>query len=282
MLLKLANNQLCRVSLPRSINLIGDKWTDAATGKELTAEQTIEAKRQAKLFTQRLQNVGAYKQVKQADIMDMAVGKEPATPVTNVNTNAPQPISRPITTKPVTPPNINQPASAPVTKPVVPPTRQNTQQMRQQAQAWAKAKADAYYNKGMQRVVRGTPEANRKWMWENGFSVTDANGGQITPEMHRQMELAKLPTTVNKKRPEGNIYYTARVHKPGIINKRTRLPAYGTAKRKVRASGTWRDRNGGTVLTFGNVDPSTVRSFDTQVGAGRKTPYQSRYTYRAV
>ena len=286
-LIKQAAQRGSRVPLPRSINYEsnGDKWTDAETGKALTPAQVLVAKRDAMEYKQRLRDIGAYKK---ADVLDNRA---------SAYRGIPQPASQPATMpgpQPVRPSvrGIPQPASQPATTPVPQPVRpsvrpaiapisRSRQAMEDEANAWAYGQAqkslantkDAYH---------WTPEQWHQFNMRHGLSERDERGNIVTPEMMRQREIAMMPTTSSKAKPEGGINITQRVRAPGIVNRKTRKPVRRTVKKRIRnATGMWNDRNGG-VITFGNVSPTDVARASGNMGVGRNAPYSGRYSYRTV
>ena len=263
-LIKQAAQRGSRVTLPRSINYEsnGDKWTDAETGKPLTPAQVLIAKRDALEYKQRLRGIGAYKK---ADALDNR-----ASAYRGIS----QPVSQPATT----------PGPQPVrssVRPAIAPISRNRQAMEDEANSWAYGQAqksladtkDAYH---------WTPEQWHQFNMRYGLSERDERGNIVTPEMMRQREIAMMPTTSRKAKPEVGINITQRVRAPGIVNRKTRKPVRRTVKKRIRnATGMWNDRNGG-VITFGNVSPTDVARASGNIGVGRNAPYRGRYSYRTV
>ena len=295
-----------RVTLPRSVNYEsnGDRWTDAETGKALTPAQVQIAKRNALEYKQRLRSIGAYKKADALDnpiyrglggSVDRAYSKVPIIQewkapdlVSQLNqrpVRQPAPQSAPqsapqLAAKPVSRPAAKPAPAMAIRRPIVPATR-SRQAMEDEANAWAYGQAqkalaetkDAYH---------WTTDQIHQFNMEHGLSERDEEGNIVTPEMMRQREIAMMPTTSSKAKPEGEINTVQTVRAPHVVNRKTRKPVYRKIKKRIRnATGMWNDRNGG-VITFGNVSPTDVARASGNMGVGRNAPYSGRYSYRVV
>lgn len=291
-----------RVTLPRSVNYEsnGDKWTDAETGKALTPAQVQIAKRNALEYKQRLRGIGAYKKADALDnptyrglgsYVDRAYSKAPIIQewkapdlVSQLNQrpvrqSTPQPVAQQVR-QPVAQPATQPAPSMAIRRPVVPVTR-SRQAMEDEANALAYGQAQKALAE-TRNASKWTTEQLHQFNMEHGLSERDEEGNLVTPEMMRQREIAMMPTTSSKAKPEGGINTVQTVRAPGVVNRKTRKPVYRKVKKRIRnATGMWNDRNGG-VITFGNVSPTDVARASGNMGVGRNAPYSGRYTYRVV